>query len=29
VHEIGDFEDFADNEYVQKEAEWRKELGTE
>ncbi|MDP9822991.1 YciI family protein [Nocardioides massiliensis] len=24
-----DFADYADNEYVQKEAEWRRELGTE
>lgn len=29
VSEASDFEDFSDNEYVQKEAEWRKELGTE
>lgn len=29
VTEASDFADFADNEYVQKEAEWRKELGTE
>lgn len=29
VHEMSDFEDFADNEYVQKEEGWRKELGTE
>lgn len=29
IHEEADFEDFADNEYVQKEKEWRKELGTE
>lgn len=29
IADISDFEDFADNEYVQKEQEWRKELGTE
>ena len=29
VAEASDFADFADNEYVQKEAGWRKELGTE
>lgn len=29
VTEMDDFEDFADNEYVQKEEGWRKELGTE
>ena len=28
VTEEGDFADFADNEYVQKEAGWREELGT-
>nr|WP_274636463.1 YciI family protein [Microbacterium bovistercoris] len=27
VHEDADFEAFADNEYVQKEKEWRAELG--
>lgn len=29
VSEASDFEDFADNEYVKKEEDWRKELGTE
>jgi hypothetical protein len=29
VTEASDFADFADNEYVQKEAGWREELGTE
>jgi len=29
VTEESDFADFADNEYVQKEKEWRAELGTE
>lgn len=29
IADMSDFEDFADNEYVQKEQEWRKELGTE
>lgn len=29
VQEMSDFADFADNEYIQKEAGWRKELGTE
>ena len=29
VTEASDFADFADNEYIQKEAGWRKELGTE
>lgn len=29
VSEMGDFEDFADNEYIQKEEGWRKELGQE
>jgi hypothetical protein len=29
VTDASDFADFADNEYVQKEAGWRKELGTE
>ncbi len=29
VHDDADFADFADNEYVQKEKEWRTELGTE
>lgn len=29
VAEMCDFADYADNEYLQKEAEWRKELGTE
>lgn len=29
VTEACDFADYADNEYVQKEAGWRKELGTE
>lgn len=29
VAEMSDFADYADNEYIQKEAEWRKELGTE
>lgn len=27
VSEMGDFEDFADNEYIQKEKDWRQELG--
>ena len=27
VEEMEDFEEFADNEYLQKEAQWRKELG--
>ncbi|MRH28441.1 YciI family protein [Microbacterium sp. SYP-A9085] len=29
VHEDADFDAFADNEYVQKEKEWRAQLGTE
>lgn len=29
VHDESDFEQFADNEYIQKEAGWREELGTE
>ncbi|TQJ32051.1 YciI family protein [Microbacterium sp. SLBN-146] len=29
VQEDADFEQFADNEYIQKEKEWRAELGTE
>jgi hypothetical protein len=29
VTEASDFADFADNEYVQKEAGWREELGTD
>ncbi len=29
VHDESDFADFADNEYIQKEAGWREELGTE
>ncbi|WP_017595842.1 YciI family protein [Nocardiopsis potens] len=29
VHEEADFEEFAGNEYVEKEKAWRKELGTE
>ncbi len=29
INDASDFEDFADNEYVQKEPEWRKQLGTE
>ncbi len=29
IHDAADFEAFSDNEYVQKEVEWRKELGTE
>ncbi|MHA6793888.1 YciI family protein [Pseudonocardia bannensis] len=29
VTEASDFAEFADNEYIQKEAGWRKELGTE
>ena len=29
VSEMSDFEDFADNEYIQKEEGWRKELGQE
>ena len=28
VAEAGDFADFADNEYIQKESGWREELGT-
>jgi hypothetical protein len=28
VNDAGDFEDFADNEYVKKESEWREQLGT-
>lgn len=28
VSEMGDFEDFADNEYIKKESEWREQLGT-
>ncbi|WP_026536515.1 YciI family protein [Arthrobacter sp. H14] len=28
VTDESDFEDFADNEYVKKESEWREELGT-
>lgn len=28
VHDETDFEEFADNEYVQKEAGWREQLGT-
>lgn len=28
VHDETDFEEFADNEYIQKEAEWREQLGT-
>lgn len=27
VHDVSDFEEFADNEYVQKEAGWREQLG--
>ncbi len=29
IHDASDFEAFSDNEYVQKEEQWRKELGTE
>ncbi|MDA8371907.1 MAG: YciI family protein [Nocardiopsaceae bacterium] len=29
VNEMEDFGDYADNEYIQKEVQWRKELGTE
>jgi hypothetical protein len=29
VTDASDFADFADNEYVQKEEQWRKDLGTE
>lgn len=29
VTDESDFADYADNEYIQKEAEWRRELGTE
>ena len=29
IADESDFEQFADNEYVQKEKEWRKDLGTE
>lgn len=29
VHDESDFADFADNEYIQKEAGWREELGTD
>jgi hypothetical protein len=29
VTDESDFADYADNEYVKKEAEWRRELGTE
>jgi hypothetical protein len=29
VHDESDFEDYADNEYIQKEAGWREELGTD
>lgn len=29
VTDESDFEDFADNEYLEKEKDWRKELGTE
>lgn len=28
VHDESDFEDYADNEYIQKEEGWREELGT-
>lgn len=28
VHDETDFEEFADNEYIQKEAGWREQLGT-
>ena len=29
VQEVEDFADYADNEYIRKEAEWRRQLGTE
>lgn len=29
VQEAEDFADYADNEYIRKEAEWRRQLGTE
>ncbi|WP_019143950.1 YciI family protein [Aeromicrobium massiliense] len=29
ITDEADFEDYADNEYVQKEKEWRRELGTD
>ena len=29
VHDESDFEEWSDNEYIQKEAGWREELGTE
>lgn len=29
VSDESDFEDFAENEYVQKESAWREQLGTE
>lgn len=29
VHDEADFEDYADNEFIQKEAKWREQLGTE
>ena len=29
ITDDADFEDYADNEYVQKEKEWRRELGTD
>jgi hypothetical protein len=28
VHDDSDFEEHADNEYIQKEAGWREQLGT-
>lgn len=28
VNEVGDFADYADNEYIQKETRWRDEFGT-